>query len=43
MLNFQINKISDEFGIEIIGLDVSKNLNEKDVKVLKDLFHENYS
>ena len=42
MLNFQINKISDQFGVEVIGLDVSKNLNEKDVKVLKDLFNENH-
>ena len=42
MFNFQINKISDQFGIEIIGLDISKKLNEKDVKDLKDLFHENH-
>ena len=42
MLDFQINKVSDQFGVEVIGLDVSKNLNEKDVKVLNDLFHENH-
>ena len=42
MLNFQINNISDQFGVEVIGLDVSKNLNEKDVIVLKDLFHKNH-
>ena len=42
MFNFQINKISDQFGIEIIGLDISKKLNDKDVKDLKDLFHENH-
>ena len=34
--------VSDQFGVEVIGLDVSKNLNEKDVQVLKDLFHKNH-
>ena len=35
MLNFQINNISDQFGVEVIGLDVSKNLNEKDYEMIR--------
>ena len=40
---FKLIKVSDQFGIEIIvKLIYLKNLNDKDVKDLKDLFHENH-
>ncbi|HIK87316.1 MAG TPA: TauD/TfdA family dioxygenase, partial [Alphaproteobacteria bacterium] len=42
MQSFESSKISDYFGIELMGIDLSKKLKDKYIEIIKKLFHENH-
>jgi len=42
MQSFESSKISDYFGIELMGIDLYKKLKDKYIEIIKKLFHENH-
>ena len=39
-MRFEVNNLADNFGAEVIGLDLSENLDEEDFTTVRDLYFE---
>ena len=39
-MKFEVNKLTNDFGSEVVGLDLSKSLAEEDFATVKNLYFD---